>query len=71
MKNFVVEPLPRSDLVMSRDTLQHLPLDAAVAAFCNFKNSGSKWLLTNSYADQAPSESKGTKATSGSECQRS
>ena len=39
-------PLPHGyDLILCRDTLQHLPLMAAVAALENFARSGARFLL--------------------------
>jgi SAM-dependent methyltransferase len=43
------DELPRVDLILCRDCLVHLPLDAAVDALRNFKKSGSKFLLTTTY----------------------
>jgi SAM-dependent methyltransferase len=43
------DELPKVDLIMCRDCLVHLPLDAAVDALRNFKKSGSKFLLTTTY----------------------
>jgi SAM-dependent methyltransferase len=43
------DELPKVDLILCRDCLVHLPLDAAVDALRNFKKSGSKFLLTTTY----------------------
>jgi hypothetical protein len=43
------DDLPRSDLVLCRDCLVHLPLQPALDALRNFKKSGSKYLLTTTY----------------------
>mmetsp|Transcript_5611 Transcript_5611/g.12429 ORF Transcript_5611/g.12429 Transcript_5611/m.12429 type:complete len:480 (+) Transcript_5611:231-1670(+) len=41
--------LPGYDLVFSRDTLQHLPLEYSFAFLRNVKSSGAKYLLVGSY----------------------
>ncbi len=43
------DSLPRSDLILCRDCLVHLPLEPALDALRNFKNSGSKYVLTTTY----------------------
>jgi hypothetical protein len=43
------DELPRSDLVLCRDCLVHLPLQSALDALRNFKRSRSKYLLTTTY----------------------
>ena len=43
------DELPRSDLILCRDCLVHLPLEPALDALRNFKKSGSKYLLTTTY----------------------
>ena len=43
------DELPRSDLILCRDCLVHLPLQAALDALRNFKRSGSRYLLTTTY----------------------
>src|SRR5262249_12081701 len=43
------DELPRSDLILCRDCLVHLPLQPALDALRNFKRSGSKYLLTTTY----------------------
>ena len=47
--DITADPLPRSDLILCRDCLVHLPLQAALDALRNFKRSGSKYLLTTTY----------------------
>ncbi|KAI9016910.1 hypothetical protein DFJ74DRAFT_708953 [Hyaloraphidium curvatum] len=44
-------PLPRADLVVTRDALQHLPLADAVATLQNIAESRPKFLLVGSYAN--------------------
>jgi hypothetical protein len=41
--------LPMVDLIFCRDCLQHLSYANVCKALCNFKNSGSKYLLVTSY----------------------
>jgi len=43
------DTLPRSDLILCRDCLVHLPLEPALDALRNFKKSGSKYVLTTTY----------------------
>jgi hypothetical protein len=43
------DDLPRVDLILCRDCLVHLPLQAAASALRNFVRSGSKYLLTTTY----------------------
>jgi hypothetical protein len=43
------DKLPRVDLILCRDCLVHLPLQAAVDALRNFVKSESKYLLTTTY----------------------
>ena len=43
------DELPPSDLILCRDCLVHLPLQAALDALHNFKRSGSRYLLTTTY----------------------
>jgi len=42
-------PIPRHDLVFTRDCLVHLSTDHVKAALRNIKASGSEWLLTTTY----------------------
>jgi len=42
-------PIPKVDLIFCRDCLQHLSYNSIKKAIENFKNSGSKYLLTSSY----------------------
>jgi SAM-dependent methyltransferase len=43
------DELPQVDLILCRDCLVHLPLQAAVSALRNFVKSGSKYLLATTY----------------------
>ncbi|SFK61115.1 hypothetical protein SAMN04488036_101663 [Shimia haliotis] len=42
-------PIPRHDLVFTRDCLVHLSTEHVKAALRNIKASGSEWLLTTTY----------------------
>jgi SAM-dependent methyltransferase len=43
------DELPKVDLILCRDCLVHLPLQAALAAVHNFVRSGSRYLLTTTF----------------------
>lgn len=43
------DALPQVDLILCRDCLVHLSLEAALSALRNFLKSGSKYLLTTTY----------------------
>jgi SAM-dependent methyltransferase len=47
--DIVNDALPRVDLILCRDCLVHLPLQAAVSAVRGFVKSGSKYLLSTTY----------------------
>lgn len=48
--DYAHEPLPSGyELVFSRDSLQHLPLDSTWMLLNNVRNSGAKYLLVGSY----------------------
>lgn len=48
--DYSAQPLPRGyDLVYSRDSLQHVPLHAALMFLANVRASGAKLLLVGSY----------------------
>ncbi len=47
------DSLPKSDLVLCRDCLVHLPLDDGLRAISNIKASGSTWLLSTTYPSQS------------------
>ncbi|HET7680664.1 MAG TPA: class I SAM-dependent methyltransferase [Xanthobacteraceae bacterium] len=47
--DIVVDALPKADLILSRDALVHLSNDDILRAFANFRRSGAKWLLTNTF----------------------
>lgn len=53
-KKFIVaditlDPLPAADVVLCRDCFIHLPNELVLSAINNFRKSGSKYLLTNTY----------------------
>lgn len=51
------EPLPQGyDLILSRDSLQHLPMVDAYAFLHNVVNSGAKYLLVGSYLHRERNE---------------
>jgi hypothetical protein len=47
--DIVNDAVPRVDLILCRDCLVHLPLQAAVSALRAFVKSGSKYLLSTTY----------------------
>jgi hypothetical protein len=47
------DTLPRTDLILCRDCLVHLPVAAILAALKNFKRSGSRYLLTTTFTARA------------------
>ena len=47
--DFVVDELPRSDLIFCRDALQHLPVADSIRALENFSSSGAKYLLATTH----------------------
>lgn len=47
--DFVVDDLPRCDLIFCRDALQHLPIGDIKRALKNFSCSGAKYLLASTY----------------------
>jgi hypothetical protein len=50
------DPLPRADLVLSRDCLVHFSFADIRAALRNFRRSGSEYLLTTTFIDRASNE---------------
>ena len=51
--NLATDPLPKADLIFSRDCLVHLSFENAMKIIANFKKSGSKYLLTTTFVDRA------------------
>jgi hypothetical protein len=48
-----VEPLQRVDLILCRDCLVHLPFRDGLALLGNFRQSGSRYLLTTTFSQLA------------------
>ena len=48
-RDVIKDPLPTVDLIICRDFLIHMSFRDAKAVIENFKKSGSKWLLANTY----------------------
>lgn len=51
--NLTTDALPRVDMIFSRDCLVHLSFDDAKRILANFKQSGSKYLLTTTFTDRS------------------
>lgn len=51
--DIVDDPLPKSDLILCRDTLRHMTVDAVFQTLDNFSRSGSKYLLATTYPGYA------------------
>lgn len=51
--NLATDPLPKADLIFSRDCLVHLTFEDAIKIITNFKKSGAKYLLTTTFIDRA------------------
>jgi hypothetical protein len=47
--DLVADPLPKVDLIFSRDCLQHLAESDIWRALRNFRKSGARWLFTSSH----------------------
>jgi hypothetical protein len=47
--DLITDQLPKTDLIICRDCLFHLPTDAILKAINNIKRSNSNYLLTTSY----------------------
>lgn len=47
--NVIDQVLPKTDLILSRDMLIHFSFHDALQTIKNFKDSGSRYLLTNTY----------------------
>jgi SAM-dependent methyltransferase len=50
--DLINDPLPKSDLVLCRDGLVHLPYKEIFKTIRNIKNSGSKYFLTTSFTEK-------------------
>jgi hypothetical protein len=51
--DLTADTLPRADLIIARDVLFHLPLRLGIAAVENFRQSGSKYLLSTTHRDNS------------------
>jgi hypothetical protein len=51
--DMVCDLLPRVDLILCRDGMVHLCDAEIVATLRNFKKSGSRWMLTNTFVEHA------------------
>jgi len=47
--NLIIDDLPKVDLILCRDCLQHLTYENIFKTINNFKRSGSKYLLTTNF----------------------
>ena len=47
--DFVVDEIPKAELIICRDALQHRPLPDIKTALKNFSASGAKYLLTTTH----------------------
>jgi SAM-dependent methyltransferase len=45
--------LPRADLVLTRDAMQHLPLGDCARCLATFRDTGARWLLASTYLEGA------------------
>ena len=52
LRDILVDPLPRTDVIMSRDCLVHLSYEHIIAALRNFRTSGAAFLLTTTYTSR-------------------
>jgi hypothetical protein len=51
--NLTADTLPKVDMIFSRDCLVHLSFDDAKRILANFKESGSRYLLTTTFTDRS------------------
>lgn len=51
--NLAEDELPKVDLIFSRDCLVHLSFEDALHIIANFKQSGSKYLLTTTFVERS------------------
>jgi hypothetical protein len=52
VRNILSDPLPRVDLILSRDCLGHFSYEHVTAALRNFRSSGASFLLTTTYTSR-------------------
>jgi len=50
--DLATDPLPKADLIFSRDCLVHLKYSDALSVLKNFRRSGATYLLTTSFSDK-------------------
>jgi hypothetical protein len=50
--NLAMDPLPKADMIFSRDCLVHLNFRDALSIIRNFKKSGATYLLTTTFKDR-------------------
>lgn len=50
------DPLPRADLILCREFLQHLPNERVRQTLRNFRDSGCRWLLATSHDNAVNSD---------------
>lgn len=56
MLNIIEDTLPKADVILCRDCLVHMNFEDGLKAVENFKKSGSKYLLTTTFADRKGNE---------------
>lgn len=49
--DLAADPLPKADAILCRDTLVHVSYQDAFAMLRNFRATGAKWLLVNTYPE--------------------
>jgi hypothetical protein len=54
------DPLPKTDLIFSRDCLVHLSYEDAFNMLANFKRSGAKYILMTTFSDRYRNEDLGS-----------
>ena len=52
VRDILADPLPRADVILSRDCLVHLSYEHINAALRNFRRSGATFLLTTTYTSR-------------------
>jgi len=63
--DFVFQTLPYADLIICRDGFQHLPEKYIIQSLYNFRNSGSKYLISTTYPSVEVNIDPYTKETKG------
>ncbi|MFC1841573.1 class I SAM-dependent methyltransferase [Candidatus Dependentiae bacterium] len=54
------DPLPKADMILCRDLFLHIPIKEVMNCVVNFKKSGAKYLLVNTYLDETKNKDKET-----------